>query len=254
METQPTQQGMMQLFMNLGLATNNSLNTLGAGVPSNDASNPLGFSSILAEYKPDSPLSLLPKTPLGESASLVDDLQSSLSSVSNLESSPVETLPPFGEGLPLSNLLKPDAPESTPLIRDKGLGIKSPKSEEGLPNSQLLNDDSASVAASQGYHAQSLVTSLLPVKASPIVQPQDLSSPASSLAANMNTNLNFRTVSNSLANSTSAALDPELDGEAGSEFKSELNDRFLGAEGPAKKVMTSTAQDLSSNTSLQGGR
>ncbi len=261
METQPTQQGMMQLFMNLGLATDNSLNTLGSGAPSNDATNPLGFSSILAEYQPDSPLSLLAKTPQGEATSLVDGLQSSLSSVSNMESLPVETLPPLGEGLPLvesglplSSLLSPNALEVASLKRDKSLGKEgAEKNVEVLPKSLTLNDDSASVAASQGYHAQSLVTSLLPVKASPIVQPQDLSTPASSLAANMNTNLNFRTVSNSLANPTSTALDSELDGEAGAEFKSELNDRFLGAEGPTKKTMMSPKQELSSNTSLQTG-
>lgn len=254
METQPTQQGMMQLFMNLGLATDNPLNTLGSGAPSNDATNPLGFSSILAEYQPDSPLSLLPKTPQGEATSLVDGLQSFLSSDPSVESLPVGTLPPLGEelplvntGLPLSSLLSTNFLEVAPLIRDKGL------SKEGAEKSLPLNDDPASVAASQGYHAQSLVTSLLPVKASPIVQPQDLSTPASSLAANMNTNLNFRTVSNSLANPTSTALDSELDGEAGAEFKSELNDRFLGAEGPTKKTMMSPKQELSSNTSLQTG-
>ena len=52
METQPTQQGLMQLFMGLGLSTANPLATLGAS----DKPSEAGFDSLLAGYLPDSTL------------------------------------------------------------------------------------------------------------------------------------------------------------------------------------------------------
>ena len=55
METQPTQQGLMQLFMSLGLSTADSLTSLGEG----EIPEGTGFDRLLAGYLPDAAVGTL---------------------------------------------------------------------------------------------------------------------------------------------------------------------------------------------------
>ncbi len=159
METQPTQHGLMQLFMSLGLSTDTSLTTLGSGAEA-DAT---GFDSLLAGYLPDSNMpdpsltavsitteeSLTsPLMGLNDSEQAIDLTDSSLMAVGALPLLQPET----GEDLPLSPLASPLLAQDSVTLKTDGVKAKveTPHDDAG----QALLED-------QGFYAQSLVSSMM---------------------------------------------------------------------------------------------
>lgn len=156
METQPTQQGLMQLFMSLGLSTADSLATLGEGGKP-EAS---GFDSLLAGYLPDPALASDGVTLQSESDSLLNSqLSISDNALDTIDlaiggiTEEVESLPLFplatGEVLP-----SPKSP-ITKIMSDKNSLMPSDESSLGA------DDKVQSLLENQGFYAQSLVSSTL---------------------------------------------------------------------------------------------
>ncbi len=224
MDTQATQSGLMPLLSNQSNASTNLLNPLSLETASTGASIAPSFNHVLAQYQTKSPVPL----------------------ISNLPSSAVEALPLLGKslpledaglpledaGLPLANLLKPtlaNMPEVKVPVQDKLLIAEGALTrEEDELTGHLLNlDDPTKIAADQGYHAQSLVSSLLPTQINTLVTQSSHGSTATGL--------------------TGAKLEAELGGELGSEFEAELDtglattrvfkDRFLGAQGASNNSL-----------------
>jgi flagellar hook-length control protein FliK len=152
METQPTQQGLMQLFMSLGLSTADSLTMLGEG-ENPEAS---GFDSLLAGYLPDtkSANGTIP-LPTDVDSLLTDQLTMSGEGLDaiGLAADDVEGLPLLypvtGEELPLSELPIAKVDSSKGSLA----AINAPMSEADEKVQALLED--------QGFYAQSLVSSTL---------------------------------------------------------------------------------------------
>lgn len=280
METQPTQPGMMQLFMRLGLATDNPLTTLNSASSTVNGADSPAFGSILAEYKPDSKesaLSLLAKSGHGEAEELTNDLQSPLALINASEAPVLGNLPLSGEALPLINSELPPANAFKP----EGLripdGLRTPeeiKNREGLAgNSSLPADDTlaepspdggepASAEANPAFHAQSLVSSLLPMQAAKSVSSQV---GTASIAGSMNSNTSLRTMAGSASNpgptmsDLARGLNTGIESELNDDFSAgtHLNDRFLGAErlaadGSEKPVKISLGSELSSSNPVLG--
>lgn len=265
METQPTQPGMMQLFMSLGLATDNPLSTLNSASVAG-ADTP-AFGSILAEYKPDSPPSALSVLAKPAVESEAHDLQSPLVLASNQESPSVESLPPAGEGLPL---ISSELPLSKAFKLDGLRGSEGIKNREGLAENsspqqsddfadQLPNgEQSTSFQANQAFPAQSLVSSLLPLQdAKSISTSVSNQVGAASIAPSMNASTHLRTAasasSNSLSsmNTVASELSAGLDGEFNDDLaaSTSFNDRFLGADrlgadGLTKSIKTPLGSEL----------
>lgn len=160
METQPIQQGLMQLFMSLGLSTANPLSSLGEGEKPEGS----GFDSLLAGYLPDSDEPAVQVSVATEASSLLgDELASSalgLNAIAQIEAvtvDGVEGLPllseEVGESLPLSELsaIKPDPAHVV------AMAIDTSDSE--------TDDNAKALLENQGFYAQSLVSSTLQTNA-----------------------------------------------------------------------------------------
>jgi flagellar hook-length control protein FliK len=245
METQPTQPGLMQLFTSLGLATNNPLNTLNSAAADGEGTRALGFEGILADYLPaqaDSSsglvsaklsLPVLTEPPPTE-AMLADSSQFS-----------AETLPPLGQPLPLMSTSTQD---TVVLASVQGAAFQSQKAalvEEAA-------DELDTLLTGQGYYAQSLVSSLLPTKASSV------SSLNNGVAANPHdmvaaaANLDMRQgMGPSLSNKPMEQVGMDLSSEAEEEGGLEVStDRFLGARGTSDKPLAKAGLDTAT-TSMQ---
>ena len=274
METQPTQPGMMQLFMSLGLATDNPLSSLNTASSADGAESPV-FGSILAEYKPDSKesaLSLLAKSGHGEAEALTNDLQSPLALINASETPVLESLPLSGEALPLinselppANAFKPDSLQIPEAIknRERLAGNPSLQADDTLAEPLTDGDEPAPVEPNQAFHAQSLVSSLLPVQAAKSVSSQV---GTAAIAGSMNSNANLRTMAGASSNSGAAmsdlarGLNTGIESELNDDFAAgtQFNDRFLGAErlaadGSAIPVKTSLSSEFNSANQTLGG-
>lgn len=160
METQPTQQGLMQLFMSLGLSTANPLTSLGEG----ETPEGSGFDSLLAGYLPDSDGPEAQISIATDASSLLEgeltNRDMGLNTIAQIETATldeVEGLPllseEIGEPLPLSGLsaVNLDPAEVIPIASDKS-------------NSET-DDKANALLANQGFYAQSLVNSTLQTNA-----------------------------------------------------------------------------------------
>ncbi len=167
METQPNQHGLTQLFMSLGLAKDNPLNTLISDSSLGATSDGLGFEGVLADYMPADP-----------------QLNTKLSS-------PNGALPDGGGLMPMAEVLNtgfdvsqedslPQAGQPLPLMASSSLGhqlnsMTDVNAEHGIlaqarDRSALktMDENVAEVddlLREQGFHAQSLVSGLLPTSA-----------------------------------------------------------------------------------------
>lgn len=151
METQPTQQGLMQLFMGLGLSTANPLATLGAS----DKPSEAGFDSLLAGYLPDSTLTdseLLSATTAPIADSLLSP-EASFEVITGVENLPLD-----------ASLLGDQLPLSMAVAAGKMLG-QDPALAQAVNDDaakQTSEDDQAlALLENQGFYAQSLVSSAL---------------------------------------------------------------------------------------------
>jgi len=171
METQPNQHGLTQLFMSLGLEKNNPLNTLNSASSMGAATDGLGFEGVLADYMPADPqlnthlntkLSSL-NGALPEGASLIP-----MAEVSNtgFNVSQEDNLPQVGQPLPLmasSSLGHQFNSMTGVIVGDDDHGVLA----QGRDRSALkaMDENVAEVddlLREQGFHAQSLVSGLLP--------------------------------------------------------------------------------------------
>jgi flagellar hook-length control protein FliK len=233
METQPTQQGLMQLFMGLGLSTANPLAKLGAA----EKPDSTGFDSLLAGYLPDAEL-VEPGLLSDVSTPMLDQSVGSevgLETIDGVEVLPLEVLP-IGNQLPLSTEL--DA-ELTSLEKPETLKVNN------VEHFQTFSEDdekAQDLLENQGFYAQSLVSNTLPISGgSKAVAPQQLT-PQSSIindkhsAANALASLQARGAVNKGAPDSSVALSAaELSDLDNGEFSERPEiDRFLGAQ---KKVL-----------------
>ncbi len=173
METQSTQNSLMQLFSSLGLNTDSSLTMLETQSPDDT-----GFASLLSDYLPEQ--STKQSAQLLHSAALVEEnIITSELSAGILETGPLaeESLPLMGQALPLNVLSKSNAAGFSSInelstfaqkgsdnSREQSLGnqqhpldtehsLLSAEKAEELSTAQVLED--------QGFYAQSLVTSLI---------------------------------------------------------------------------------------------
>lgn len=243
METQPTQQGLMQLFMSLGLSTADPLANLGAG----EKLDSTGFDSLLAGYLPDA--ELVEPELLSDASMPMLDLHSvsdaGLGAIDGVEVLPLEGLP-IGNQLPLSEL---DA-ELTSLEK---LGVSEVSS---IDQFQALSEDDKKVQElleNQGFYAQSLVSNTLPIsEATKAALTQPLT-PQSSIvndqhsAANALASLQARGAANKgpldLSSALSAAELSDL--EAGDISESPEMDRFLGAQNKSIDPMSPSSNSVS---------
>jgi len=239
METQPNQHGLTQLFMSLGLAKDNPLNTLTSDSSLGATSDGLGFEGVLADYMPTN-----------------TQLNTTLSSLNG-------ALPENGALMPMAKELNagfdvsqedslPQAGQPLPLMASSALGHQ-------LSSKIGVNDDLAALAQArdrsalkamdenvvevddllreQGFHAQSLVSGLLPT---PVPSQTDtalnpgLNKVADPVGKNtaLAHSINNKSMSNSIRsgagedNPLSLAL--EGDSEASDDFTL-TRERFLGA-------------------------
>ena len=154
METQPTQQGLMQLFMSLGLSTADSLTTLGEGAKPEGS----GFDSLLAGYLPDAEVAAGPIALDADTNSL---LESELSSGVAVLGLAAEATVDEVEGLPL---LTQEIGELLPLSERPMVNTNSAKTPI-IPSTEIrtgADETSQALLEDQGFYAQSLVSSTLP--------------------------------------------------------------------------------------------
>jgi flagellar hook-length control protein FliK len=160
MESQPTQQGMMQLFMSLGLSQNKAFTALeldagtGQGIDSN------GFASLLQQYQEGGENNLLASGSANSLTGLETD-GGNLPLTQGLAQNSIneETLPPIGQGLPLKEASLPSFREAAQLqsLESRGAGIKSIPADENQEDEAQVNAE----FEGQNYQAQSLVASVL---------------------------------------------------------------------------------------------
>ena len=155
METQPTQHGLMQLFMSLGLSTANSLTSLGEGEKPEGS----GFDSLLAGYLPDADRAEVPISVETDASSLLETPLSSdatLDSVGLVAGATVDEV----EGLPL---LSEEVGEVLPLSELSSANTSSTKipaiSSDELDSE--TDEKAKALLENQGFYAQSLVSSTL---------------------------------------------------------------------------------------------
>ena len=260
METQPTQHGLMQLFMSLGLSTDTSLTTLGSAADADST----GFDSLLAGYLPDSkiPDSALTAAPSAENitlplTNLIASNEEGIDS-SSLEVAGLPLLQPeAGEDLPLSPLSPPSPLLGQNAVTLKPDGVKTKAETQGDDAGQALLED-------QGFYAQSLVSSMMNVsnrvdasRAGTDIDNQQIRA----LQAGMKSGAEQGSTTQALANLQAAAVGSNkiLPGAVAAE-SSELSlddslniDRFLGAD--TKKtdslsLSTSATSSLSTPSTL----
>jgi flagellar hook-length control protein FliK len=247
METQPTQQGLMQLFMGLGLSTANPLAKLGTG----EKPDSTGFDSLLAGYLPNTTL-VEPELLSDASMPILDPLisgETGLGTIDGVEGLPLEVLP-IGNQLPLSSEL--DA-ELTSLEKPKSLKINNVDQFEALPEDDEKAQD---LLENQGFYAQSLVSNTLPINgAAKTAVPQPLTSQSSIIndqhsAANALANLQARGAVNKGALDSSGSLSAAnlSDLEGGDISESPEMDRFLGSQ---KKTLDPMSSSFNSVSPLQ---
>jgi flagellar hook-length control protein FliK len=242
METQPTQQGLMQLFMSLGLSTADSLTTLGEG----EKPEASGFDSLLAGYLPNSALAADPTTVKADADSL---LTSQLSS--------------RGEGLDAIDLVA-DEVESLPLLYPVA-GEELPFSELSIAkagssnatNEALAGDDEKvqALLEDQGFYAQSLVSSTLqshnPATGTMSAQaaaPQTNMAVLSEQGSAAHALASFQArgaVNNKASNDTSEQLSAAEISESATDDTT--TDRFLGATRKNSDSLSSSSSALSSS-------
>ena len=236
METQPTQQGLMQLFMSLGLSTADSLTTLGEG----EKPETSGFDSLLAGYLPDPDIAQADAKRL-----LTAQLPNSQTGI-GLTTDEVEGLPLLdlvaGEALPLSEISTGQA--------------------DFMDNQQRSEDDEKAQALleEQGFYAQSLVSSTLQTNASGINklasgnmdnsvvgQAKMLAISEQGSAANALANLQARDIASnkSLAEQALTSETEELS------IDDSTRDRFLGStkKTPASLLFSDSSTISSASTS-----
>lgn len=260
METQPTQSGMMQLFMSLGLATDNSLSTLQSASSSQGGADSPVFGSILAEYKPESKgqaLALLKKNGHAEAGGLTQDLQSPLALMNVTDSPVLESLPLSGEALPLIspelppiNGFKPDDLQMPEMITNRPISAGNAFIQVGdtLNEAGSGNDETVSVENDSAFYAQSLVSSLLPMQGNEATSSR---LGKASIAGNMNSSNGIPTVagrptvlSGAMRDSVSelkSVIESELDDDFA--VGTDLKDRFLGAERLVADGLVKTVND-----------
>ena len=241
METQPTHNGLMQIFTSLGLATDSSLAGLEGENPDGNA-----FASLLSGY--------LPSQAHNQSQDVNPDLLSQPMAESGLPDllTPAiltdQSLPPLGQTLPLgatllnsaANILIADTSSGALALAAAGQGPFNNVSREGaLPQASLKSLNSPALApddvlASQsleenGFYAQSLVASVMANDSAIAARLSNAPSNAPSISTesakagyvmpqNLAPNSELKTAS-SLSNLTVSELDAEAEA-----------DRFLGAE------------------------
>jgi flagellar hook-length control protein FliK len=213
METQPTQQGLMQLFMGLGLSTANPLATLGAG----DKPGATGFDSLLAGYLPDSTL-VDPELLSDVALPMVDPLiggEAGLDAIDGVENLPLGVLS-VGDQLPLSS------EAGNELISSKVL-------PEPEPDEQVQT-----LLENQGFYAQSLVSNTLQASnATKTLAPQASVINDQHSTTNVLASLQARgaAANKGLLDSSGALSAAELSDLEGGDFsESSEMDRFLGAQ------------------------
>ncbi len=226
METQPTQQGLMQLFMGLGLSTANPLATLGAG----DKPGATGFDGLLAGYLPDSTL-VDPELLSDVALPMVDPLiggEAGLDAIDGVENLPLGVLS-VGDQLPLSSEV------GNELISSKVL----PEPDEQV---QTLLEN-------QGFYAQSLVSNTLQASnATKTLAPQASVINDQHSATNALASLQARgaAANKGLLDSSGALSAAELSDLEGGDFseRSEM-DRFLGAQKKTLDPMSALSNSIS---------
>jgi flagellar hook-length control protein FliK len=239
METQPTQQGLMQLFMSLGLSTADSLATLGEG----EKPEVSGFDSLLAGYLPDSGLAA---PNVATDPAVLSDMASLLT----------EVLPDDGKTVEAIGVAKGEV-ESLPLLH--------PRAGKELPLSQLVitkdslngNNESSSAVDEkvqallddQGFYAQSLVSNTLqasiPVTNTSVMNSSEKNSAAHALASfQARGAVNNKTASNTTDQLSAAEIsDLNTDDDA-------ISDRFLGAARKSLDSLSASSNSLSPSPAL----
>ncbi len=276
METQPNQHGLTQLFMSLGLAKDNPLTTLNSDLGKGDHAHGLGFEGVLADYMPEDPLS---KRGLSDTTDSLSEVGLGLiqpatvdKALAGLENSGEDLLPPIGEPLPPTEetiLNQPRGPKGGGLSQagieqDEALTQNVDVVDRPQENSTEVDD----LLRQQGFHAQSLVTGLLPATTSANSAQHPIASSGMSPATNSafnNSGLNNTAINNAAlkkvsdplakaagAISNSTVNDLGLDSGEGSNELILTRDRFLGAEGTTTNKMLSPERNALAPTLAQG--
>jgi flagellar hook-length control protein FliK len=260
METQPTQHGLMQLFSSLGLATNNPLNALNPAAAEGEASETLGFKGILADYLPAQADTSPELMPAKLSSGVLPELTESQRAESRLTGSSLlsaESLPLLGQSLPLRSI--PTEDTALAILASGQGGVpqsavgSTSLSKTSLSDSSLSEGDEVdTLLAEQGFYAQSLVSSLLPIKESlafdgnnvRTINPQNMAS----AAVNLDMRQGMRSgLNNKAAEQMGIDLSSVAEGDDGLELST---DRFLGAQG-RDKPLTKTGMDASTTSMSQ---
>lgn len=239
METQPTQPGLMQLFTSLGLATDSSLAALDGAGPETE-----GFAGLLSGYLPNQ-ADQQSKAIKTNTLSLQETEESAMSLLNPVTVTD-ESLPLLGQALPLEVINQENTPAKTVTDEEASLltsaarsgsqlGLHSASTDSsGSKNAMSGYDASSHTLNDQGFHAQSLVSSVI-----------DASSMTNERMA-LNTSPNLATepakaalVSSQQVGNSLGALTNELKAATSSqtltaaeldEVSSESVDRFLGSE------------------------
>lgn len=249
METQPTQQGMMQLFMSLGLSQNSSLTGLQLEKGSSEGPDSLAFANILEQYQSQGESPLTAMSALGSNAESTQLAQPDLLATAIQPSLAQEILPPLGNGLPLNPKHLPhlDSMAKTASLALKAIDVEGSSAlmverKEELTLS-LDEQGENSQLSGQSFQAQSLVSSILPTNAQAI-NPAGASRPLANQAGLQGSNASMnRSASANPASALNKPTDSVMTSMADIEVEGTRDDlsfstpaddvqkdRFLGAE------------------------
>jgi flagellar hook-length control protein FliK len=236
METQPTQPGLMQLFTSLGLATDSSLAALGGAGPEGE-----GFAGLLSGYLPNQ--AGQQSKAINSNALSLQEAEQPAMSLLNSATITDENLPLLGQTLPLEAI----SPENSPvniLTEEEAAGVGSQLGLNKLSRDSAFNqglhdtsgskdiatehDASLQALEEQGFHAQSLVSSVIGFDASPVKKlniTPNIATESAKAAQVLPQQVGYSFNELKTATSAQALTAAELD-----EMSGESTDRFLGSE------------------------